>query len=92
MLREYVIPCDQKAGDRERLMPSEARLISKEKQSRYRSRLREKGLRPVQIWVPDTRAAGFATECRRQARLAARSAQERPVLDFISAIADWDNG
>jgi hypothetical protein len=27
------------------------------------------GLRPVQIWVPDTRAPGFAEECRRQARL-----------------------
>jgi hypothetical protein len=23
----------------------------------------------VQIWVPDTRAAGFAEECARQARL-----------------------
>ena len=73
-------------------MPSETHLSSKEKQSRYRSRLRQKGLRPVQIWVPDTRAAGFATECSRQARLVARSAQERPVLDFISEIADWDNG
>ncbi|MCS6262874.1 MAG: antitoxin MazE family protein [Nitrospira sp.] len=73
-------------------MSSETHLTPKEKQSRYRSRLRRKGLRPVQIWVPDTRAAGFATECRRQARLAARSAQERPVLDFISEIADWDNG
>ncbi|MDE0696307.1 MAG: antitoxin MazE family protein [Boseongicola sp.] len=28
------------------------------------------GLRPVQIWVPDTRRPGFAAECRRQARLA----------------------
>ncbi|MDQ2802510.1 MAG: antitoxin MazE family protein [Pseudomonadota bacterium] len=27
------------------------------------------GLRPVQIWVPDTRAAGFAEECARQSRL-----------------------
>lgn len=73
-------------------MPSEARLTSKEKQGGYRNGLRQKGLRPVQIWVPDTRAAGFATECRRQARLAARSAQEKPILDFVSAIADWDNG
>jgi hypothetical protein len=53
--------------------------------------LRRKGLRPVQIWVPDTRAAGFAGECRRQARLAARSVQEKPALDFISEIAAWDN-
>ena len=61
-----------------------------EKQIRYRRRLRRKGLRPVQIWVPDTRAAGFAGECRRQARLAARSAQEKPTLNFITEIAAWD--
>lgn len=73
-------------------MPFETHLTPKEKQSQYRSRLRRKGLRPVQIWVPDTRAAGFSAECRRQARLAARSAQEKPVLDFISEVADWDNG
>ncbi len=36
---------------------------------RRRDKLRAAGLRPVQIWVPDTRAAGFAEECSRQARL-----------------------
>jgi len=36
---------------------------------RRRDKLRAAGLRPVQIWVPDTRAAGFAEECARQARL-----------------------
>lgn len=36
---------------------------------RRRSKLRAAGLRPVQIWVPDTRAPGFADECRRQSRL-----------------------
>ncbi len=36
---------------------------------RRRDKLRAAGLRPVQIWVPDTRAAGFARECARQARL-----------------------
>jgi hypothetical protein len=36
---------------------------------RRRDKLRAAGLRPVQIWVPDTRAAGFAGECARQARL-----------------------
>lgn len=33
---------------------------------KHRAALRESGLRPVQIWVPDTRRAGFAEECRRQ--------------------------
>ncbi len=36
---------------------------------RRRDKLRAAGLRPLQIWVPDTRAAGFAEECARQARL-----------------------
>ncbi len=36
---------------------------------RRRDKLKAAGLRPVQIWVPDARAAGFAQECARQARL-----------------------
>jgi hypothetical protein len=36
-----------------------------------RDALRAAGLRPVQIWVPDTRRPGFAEECRRQARIVA---------------------
>jgi hypothetical protein len=38
-----------------------------------RAALREAGLRPVQIWVPDTRRPGFAEECSRQTQLAAAS-------------------
>lgn len=42
---------------------------SAERVRRRRDKLRAAGLRPVQIWVPDTRAAGFGEECARQARL-----------------------
>jgi len=38
-----------------------------------RQALRRAGLRPVQIWVPDTRAPGFAGECRRQSRIIAEA-------------------
>jgi hypothetical protein len=44
-------------------------LSSAERVERRRSKLRAAGLRPIQIWVPDTRAPGFADECRRQSRL-----------------------
>ncbi|MDO8274516.1 MAG: antitoxin MazE family protein, partial [Serpentinimonas sp.] len=37
-----------------------------ERVQKYREGLRRAGLRPVQIWVPDTRAPGFAPECQRQ--------------------------
>ena len=36
---------------------------------KYRDNLRHAGLRPIQIWIPDTRAPGFAEECRRQSKL-----------------------
>jgi hypothetical protein len=40
-----------------------------ERVDRRRSKMRAAGLRPIQIWVPDTRAPGFAEECQRQSRL-----------------------
>jgi hypothetical protein len=55
----------------------------------YRSRLRAAGLRPVQIWVPDVHAPGFADEVRRQSRLASVHPQEKEILAFIEAAADW---
>ena len=42
---------------------------SAERVRRRRDKLRASGMRPVQIWVPDTRAPGFAAECARQAQL-----------------------
>lgn len=40
---------------------------------KHRNAQRMAGLRPVQIWVPDTRRPDFAEECRRQSRLAAEA-------------------
>ena len=40
-----------------------------ERVARRRAKLRAAGLRPVQLWLPDTRAAEFVAECRRQSRL-----------------------
>jgi len=51
---------------------------------RHRDALRAAGLRPLQIWVPDTRREGFAAECRRQSRLVAQAdAAEADLLDFM---------
>jgi len=40
---------------------------------KHRDALRMAGLRPAQIWVPDTRRPDFAEECRRQCLLAAQA-------------------
>ncbi|EDQ31634.1 Protein of unknown function (DUF3018) [Hoeflea phototrophica DFL-43] len=59
-----------------------------------RDALRAAGLRPVQIWVPDTRRPDFADECRRQARLvAANDAADRDLKGLLdAALADLDDG
>lgn len=53
-----------------------------------RQALRMAGLRPIQLWVPDTRAPAFARECRRQSALLRGDAQERTVLAWIHAASD----
>lgn len=42
----------------------------------------------MQIWVPDTRRAGFAEECRRQSLALHDDSQERETLDWLAAAAD----
>ena len=56
----------------------------------HREGMRRAGLRPVQIWVPDTRKAGFAEECRRQSLLLAHDPLEKDTLDWLEQIGDRD--
>jgi hypothetical protein len=58
---------------------------------RYRARMRKAGLRLVQLWVPDTRAPGFAAECRRQSQAAAKKKRlEKETLDWIETSHDTE--
>ena len=61
--------------------------------NKRRQALRDQGLRPIQIWVPDTRVPGFADECRRQSRLAAKVDRADPDLQVLmdEALADLDD-
>ncbi len=53
----------------------------------HRAKLRRQGLRPVQIWVPDVRAPGFAAEAHRQSALAAASPDDAEDQAFVDAIS-----
>jgi hypothetical protein len=61
-----------------------------ERVQQHRQRLRKAGLRPIQIWVPDTRKPGFAEACRRQSAVLADDPQERDTLDWLRSVADDD--
>ncbi|HEX2746006.1 MAG TPA: antitoxin MazE family protein [Streptosporangiaceae bacterium] len=55
----------------------------------HRERLRAQGLRPVQIWVPDVNAEGFAAEAHRQSRAVAVSDAADDDQAFVDSISEW---
>ena len=67
-------------------------LSTSEKTAKYREKLRTQGLRPVQIWVPDTRSKTLAEEVRRQSLRVSRN-DEPELMDELDTAAaqteDW---
>jgi len=60
---------------------------SRDKVRAHRKRLRARGLRPIEFWLPDTRSEAFATEAHRQSQMVARSRSAREDQEFIDAIS-----
>lgn len=63
---------------------------SRDKVRAHRQRLRAQGLRPIQLWVPDVRAASFKAQAHRQSARVAASSHERDDQAFIDAISALD--
>jgi hypothetical protein len=74
----------QMPGSSQRPIPPTKRMKS------YRQRMRAAGLRPVQIWVPDTRAPDFVEVCRRQSRaVAAYDPAGEEIMRFVADVYQW---
>ena len=71
-------------------MPAAHLKATRIKVQRHRDALREQGLRPIQIWVPDVDARSFRAAAHRQSLKIANSAGEAADQAFIEAISDWD--
>lgn len=54
----------------------------------YRDRLRARGLRSVQLWVPDTRSAAVIAEWQRQSRALRGDPAERAIVDWMDELSD----
>ncbi len=65
------------------------RAAARERVRKHREALRAQGLRPIQIWVPDTRRPGFAEEARRQSLAVRNDPHEKEVLDWIEKAMDY---
>lgn len=53
----------------------------------YRNRMKEKGLRPVQIWVPNTRLDSFQKHLKSQIN-GLNIEHESSVLEFFGSVSD----
>lgn len=57
----------------------------------HRARMREKGFRIVQMWVPDVRSERFAEEAHRQSLVVGSADRLTDDQAFIEAVSvDWD--
>jgi Protein of unknown function (DUF3018) len=63
---------------------------SREKVNAFRERMRSRGMKLVQLWVPDPGSPHFRGEASRQARALATSPHEKDEQEFIDSVADWD--
>ena len=61
-----------------------------ERVRKHREQLRAAGLKPVQIWVPDTRSEAFRRKCEQESLSLARDALEAETLAWIAEVADTD--
>jgi hypothetical protein len=69
-------------------MSAEGKRKSRAKARAYRERMRAKGMRPIQLWVTDTRSPEFARNVREEMRAIAESEQEADDQAFIDAISE----
>jgi hypothetical protein len=62
---------------------------SRDRVRAYRAELRRRGLRPIQIWVPDVDSPEFIAEAHRQSLLVAKSPHAEEDQAFIDSISDF---
>lgn len=62
---------------------------SRDKVRAYRKRMRAKGFRLVQMWLPDTRTPEFAAQAHRDSLAIANSPTEQDDQAFIDSVQCW---
>jgi len=64
-----------------------------ERARKHGAALRAAGMRPLQVWVPDTRRKSFVAACRKQAAIVAQAdRRDRELLDLLDrAAAEFDS-
>ncbi len=69
-------------------MASASSKSSRDKVRAHRARMRAQGLRPVTLWLPDTRTEEFRREAHRQSLAISRSEQAKDDQAFVDSVPE----
>lgn len=64
-------------------------LKSRDKVRAHRERMRKRGMRLVQMWVPDVRSKAFRRRAHLDSLAIANSRHERDDQAFVDAVSGW---
>ena len=70
-------------------MPTATRRTSRDKVRAHRARMKKKGMRLLQMWVPDTRSKRFRRQAHLDSLAIANSSHEADEQAFVDAISIW---
>lgn len=62
-----------------------------ERTQKQRDALRQSGLCPVQIWIPDAQRPDFPEIARRQSRAIQGDPAENDMLDWVDSVIDTED-
>lgn len=62
---------------------------SRDRVRRHRAKLRQQGMKPITIWVPDTSSADFAREAHRQSVAIASHAADEDEQRWVDEASIW---
>ena len=57
---------------------------------KHREQFRAEGLKPIQIWIPDTRSESFRRKCEQESLSLAADPLEADTLAWIAEVSDTD--
>ena len=70
-------------------MPTASQSKSRLRVRAHRARLRKKGMRLIQMWVPDVRSRAFKRRAHLDSLAVANSPQAKADQDFVDAVSVW---
>lgn len=70
-------------------MPTATRSKSRDKVRAHRARMRKKGMRLIQVWVPDVRTKAFKRQAHLDSLAIANSPHEKDDQAFVDSVSVW---